>query len=464
MKPEQELKPKHLYEEKPLDIFFQLFSRVDILPLFVGCLIAGTILTALVYVLLPIEVTFDTIAISLIVTGGLMIFHFVRIYLYSLKVPGVHMKVKNQIQAVFGHGKEIYEAKRPSTSYPENLLDLQESASETVMLTNREKEAYLEAKIAELSSLRIDRLERKEALLPLRNYFKKDSHRYVQEEFQAFLDTGNISFIQFFERNRIVNAHNSFINETIESYQHELAITRLGNQGEDKVEKELERIPANRVFSNLRIEYQGNSVEIDHLILSKRGIFFVETKNYAAKGQYTLRIAKDGQWQRKYDNGNLQPIHDVTGQQNRQTYFLRQLLNEEFQNRYGDTLDEELVPFVPFIVIANDHVLIDNETDMEIMRISQISHHMKKYNENYSERLLEVITEILEEKALPLKSYPFESYNEWMKTRFQHIQLLDQDIEAFHDCLEDIKQSLQEHEEMFKTLEQYSPEPDSKME
>jgi len=56
-----------------------------------------------------------------------------------------------------------------------------------------------------------------------------------------------------------------------------------GRRGETRVERELRRLDPSdyRVFHDLLLEAQGRSSQIDHVILSRYGIFVVETKNYS---------------------------------------------------------------------------------------------------------------------------------------------------------------------------------------
>ena len=50
------------------------------------------------------------------------------------------------------------------------------------------------------------------------------------------------------------------------------------------------------VFNNLKIEHNGYTAQIDHLVLSRWSAYFIETKNVSHK----LHINADGQWARVY--------------------------------------------------------------------------------------------------------------------------------------------------------------------
>lgn len=56
-----------------------------------------------------------------------------------------------------------------------------------------------------------------------------------------------------------------------------------GRQGEARVDQELGRLDPNdyRIFRDLLVVAEGRTSQIDHVILSRYGIFVVETKNYS---------------------------------------------------------------------------------------------------------------------------------------------------------------------------------------
>ena len=103
----------------------------------------------------------------------------------------------------------------------------------------------------------------------------------------------------------------------------------------------------------------------------------------------------------------------------------RQLYNEE-------------APFIklnPLIVIANDKIMVENQTDLAIIRISQIYHHVQKSNEHLSQDTLSKLWNILETNKLPLKEYPVQDYSkdlaEYYKVMCQLEKLCEEMAEAF---------------------------------
>ena len=95
-------------------------------------------------------------------------------------------------------------------------------------------------------------------------------------------------------------------------------IMGAGLTGEKNVNKELDMYKDMFVnIPNVRFEVDGQTVESDNILISKKGIFTVEVKNFSPKGNYGLHITKDGQWLKVLENGRTEPMKDVASQMNR---------------------------------------------------------------------------------------------------------------------------------------------------
>lgn len=197
--------------------------------------------------------------------------------------------------------------------------------------------------------------------------------------------------------------------EAWEYASREIGVIGAGVKGERRVDEELRMY--DELFTNLsgvRFEIEGQSVETDNLILSTRGIFSIEVKNFGSSGSYSVHITKDGQWLKVLKDGHSEPMADVMSQVNRHLALKQKVINQELKQRLGDNAPSLFMK--PIIVIANDNVMIHNESDMPIMRISQIYHHIMKQEETLSNDLLRLIRDIVDERRLPLKKYPVKSY------------------------------------------------------
>lgn len=193
----------------------------------------------------------------------------------------------------------------------------------------------------------------------------------------------------------------------------EARIIGAGVKGEERVNEELHMYgKAWNVFSNVRFEVKGQSVESDNIIVSKKGIFTIEAKNYAPNGNYGIRVTRDGQWLKTFKNGETEPMNNIASQSNRHVAYKQNLISEAWEKKHGEA---QFFHIQPLIVIANDTVTVENETNMPIIRISQIYHHVMNQPDVLTDEQVEHISQIIEENRLPAKKYPLDCY-------FPHIE------------------------------------------
>ena len=80
---------------------------------------------------------------------------------------------------------------------------------------------------------------------------------------------------------------------------------RVGTRGEEAITHAIESVlhENDRLFTNVRIEYDGKQTELDNVIVNRYGVFIIEVKNYTG---YILGKEDDYEW-RKFkttDAGN----------------------------------------------------------------------------------------------------------------------------------------------------------------
>lgn len=188
----------------------------------------------------------------------------------------------------------------------------------------------------------------------------------------------------------------------------ERKIIQAGVTGEKRLQEELELY--NDVLTalyNVRLEVDGNSVESDAMVISPKGVFTLEAKNFSSSGSYSIRVTKDGQWQKVWPNGNTEPMKDVVSQANRHVAFKQRFINQALRDKGFDT---EYVPVQSIIVIANDNVMIDNQSDTPIIRVSQIYSYIQRQSTTLSNELINEITDLLKTNTLEAKRFPHRSY------------------------------------------------------
>ncbi|WP_336769713.1 nuclease-related domain-containing protein [Bacillus bombysepticus] len=299
--------------------------------------------------------------------------------------------------------------------------------AEEKLLTTEEQESFFRQKLQELDQFPMPNQDVFDALEESIQKITNMSNPAIREgyselEYRLNVDLDNLSVYR--EMHRQVYAH---INRIKEDYKKNLNIIGSGNRGERRVNEELAMFDGfSKYMSNLRLEVNGQSIETDNVLFATKGIFLFEVKNFSENGKYSLRITKDGQWQRINSSGSVLPMDkDVTAQHNRHVLLMQKLIKEQWKLLYNE--EAPVLDLKPIIVIANDKIMIENQTDLAIIRISQIYHHVQKSNDNLSQDTLSKLWNILETHKLPLKQYPVSDY----ASDFAHFGKILKDLEEF---------------------------------
>lgn len=188
----------------------------------------------------------------------------------------------------------------------------------------------------------------------------------------------------------------------------EQAIINAGLTGERRLQEELDMYSdVLKVLYNVRLDVDGNSVESDAIIVSTKGVFTIEAKNFSATGSYSIRITKDGQWRKVFPNGNEEPMKNVVSQANRHVAYKQRFINNLLKEKGYET---DYLPVQSIIVIANDTIRIENESDFPIIRISQVYNYIQKLPDSMSKELIDVITNLFEEHKLESLAFPHRCY------------------------------------------------------
>lgn len=139
----------------------------------------------------------------------------------------------------------------------------------------------------------------------------------------------------------------------------------LGLDGERLVESEVSKyIDESRSLYGNRFQTDDDgTVENDVLVFGKSGIYSIEVKNILSEGDKYLKISKDGLWYVKTSENaswNLNNKYsDIFKQVNRHIYHTEKVLSDVV----GRDVEVKSV-----IVIANNSVVIENESEWDIVR------------------------------------------------------------------------------------------------
>lgn len=209
--------------------------------------------------------------------------------------------------------------------------------------------------------------------------------------------------------NSISRKYNSISNEfsnIVDSIKHDLNRVSKGINGEITVSKELKMFEHRyKILSNLLVEVEGKTAETDFMIISNRGIFAIEVKNYGRKGD-NLIIEDDGIWTIEKQNGDIQSLKSPVAQNNWHCSINEILLNKELQKK-GISLDGLEINTI--IVIANDDITLTNKGHNTVIRASEIVNTIQRYpiNNELTATLQDTICCIFEENNRPAKKYPY---------------------------------------------------------
>ena len=207
---------------------------------------------------------------------------------------------------------------------------------------------------------------------------------------------------------------------------------KLGVKGEEIVNSHLKMYGDEIInLSNIRLEVEGNSIENDNILLTPYGIFVLEVKNFGSTGSYSLKISKDGKWSKLFKNGTTESIeYDATLQNERHARYLQRHINKVL-NRTSE--DKDYIKVHGLVIIANNEIDIDNDSEQPVFRISEIYRQVSKNKSIFNREELLHIEKIITKYNLPPKKFPRYDYLSEMK---ENIGVLDIQFDSFKDDYE----------------------------
>ena len=196
--------------------------------------------------------------------------------------------------------------------------------------------------------------------------------------------------------------YNSFLTLREESEKN-VRIAQKGKSGEDYVSKILNQY-RNKFFilENIVIpayEEKGNTSETDVYIISSKGIFVCEVKNYGSSGQ-TLYIPEHGDWKILNSSGQFLANKPSAFEQ-----------NERHCNATRSFIKEHLgieVPIIPVVIIANDvvDVTMENPEKDIVIRANQINELVSGFQDALTFDIQTKIVEAFENNKLDPNDFP----------------------------------------------------------
>ena len=227
--------------------------------------------------------------------------------------------------------------------------------------------------------------------------FNDFSQLYIEkiEHFKKL--TNDTKSTELLETLKIINANFSAIANI---YQNRYNALRLGIDGEDAVNNSLQLYKNIINLEGINIEFEGISVECDNILVCTKGIFILEVKNYASKGQYNLMIDSSGRWVK--NNGyNEEVLSNPNEQNNRHIAVINNLINTSLKRNLDNFIDS-----IGIVVIANNTVNIYNDSKSQIVvRASEIYNTIQMYPNKLTEKEIMQIVDVLEKNRSEDKKF-----------------------------------------------------------
>ena len=162
------------------------------------------------------------------------------------------------------------------------------------------------------------------------------------------------------------------------------------------------------LLQSVRVEYEGYSSESDLMYIGPTGVYTLEIKNFGEGSNWSIHIAKDGQWRKVFPNGTMQAMEDVGNQVSFHTGLKTRFLNEKLRELYGS--EAPMIIVEGAVVIANDNVFIENDSDLEVHRPSSLVCYLEKGEAILSPEWQKRIVDVLKQHALEGKKYPLPDF------------------------------------------------------
>ena len=134
------------------------------------------------------------------------------------------------------------------------------------------------------------------------------------------------------------------------------------NQGEIEVNEVLEKIKGYKLLSNVMIKRESGTSQIDHILIGKKGVFVIETKDYNGK-IYGDQYSK--YWMQKL-NGRKNTFYNPI----RQNYGHIKALEE--------MLDRKDI-FISLIVFTNKSNIKKIKAEVPVIQVKKLKRFIKKY-------------------------------------------------------------------------------------
>lgn len=213
----------------------------------------------------------------------------------------------------------------------------------------------------------------------------------------------------------------STVYESIEEDNIHVRIAQKGKTGEEYFSRILREYKHKyHALENIVIpaaEGDGLTSETDAYIITSKGIFVCEVKNYGKEGQ-TLAVRSDDKWfMLESDTGRLIGTKMSATEQNQRHCRATKAF---FEKHFGNVN----IPIIPVVVIANDGVEINNQSTNPVIYAKDIEQFIEQYEDCLSADMQQNIIKAFEENKLEMVDYPVKLN----KSRAEHAKNIQETV------------------------------------
>lgn len=342
-----------------------------------------------------------------------------------------------------------------------NGLEIDFLENAIIRLDNNEQLEYLinyKEKVKNTFSCDVEKLYDINEISNLKDMIEiiKEIESLVYENKNIYSDIIDILPVNSLEYGRILEQYKIYINQRNKEINLLKNSLQIGKDGEDRIDKYLKPYDDEIInLSGIRLEVEGNSIENDNILITRRGIFVLEVKNIGSTGSYNIKIEKDGRWSKEFTNGKSEIINfDATTQNDRHVVYLKRFINKKLNRDIDNYIDIE-----GLVIIANNKINIENYSEQPVYRMQEIYRHISKHDILFTGKEMLEIKDIILKNSLPPKKVNVVDYYKELTNNIKYIKYISDSnsINYVNDLLRimktHLKTYLKKKEDIIYTLD-----------
>lgn len=275
------------------------------------------------------------------------------------------------------------------------------------------------------NNARIVEVEQRRTELDLYNDFERETlKRVFQEEYSSNLKTYDlIDHIDHVAAEYDLSDSTTYwaLRKGLHSFacQHRALIN--GAVGERRAYNAIKHaFVEKRVLSNISLEYEGETVEIDFLVFTEAGAFFIEAKNYARD----LTVAEDGSF--KNPEGKPYNSYNIGERMSASKYIVNAIIKERLR-------DVPEMPFFTVLLNASRVASVINHFPLvDLCTLGEISAYIESYANVRTLSISEIdaLERLFISEAIIAKPMRPESFDSIASGLDDFIQLIESSMRA----------------------------------